>query len=327
MRRLRSLASRQYGMVASRQLGFTANADRDRVTASGRLHRVHRGVYAVGHLGLGQEARWLAAVLACGVGAVLSHRSAATFWCIRLGELFRVEVTTGTISAAWRRSRRTGQAGGGGPHHPPRHPGHQPGPHAGRPGARPGPRRADARAQGGDVPPPVRPDGDRGRTDPPPVEGAEGPAHRGVGDAVDDGGPLPDDLHSATGCHARTRSTASAPSATTSRGRSTRSSSRPTPGWRTAPRTPSRPTAARPTRCSSPAGWSCASPGPTSHDAAARQPPPSARRSPANPPSAPSDPRPRRPRRDRATAAWSPRPPRAARTRRRGTGIGSRRGS
>ena len=54
-------------------------------------------MYAVGHLGLGQEARWLAAVLACGDGAVLSHRSAATFWGIRLGELFRPEVTNAEI--------------------------------------------------------------------------------------------------------------------------------------------------------------------------------------------------------------------------------------
>src|SRR5829696_171476 len=88
-----ALAGRQYGIVASRQLGFTANAVGTRV-ATGRLHRVHRGVYAVGHLGLGQEARWLAAVLACGDGAVLSHRSAGTLWGIRLGELFRPEVTT-----------------------------------------------------------------------------------------------------------------------------------------------------------------------------------------------------------------------------------------
>ena len=88
-----ALAGRQYGIVASRQLGFTANAVATRV-ATGRLHRVHRGVYAVGHLGLGQEARWLAAVLACGDGAVLSHRSAGTLWGIRLGELFRPEVTT-----------------------------------------------------------------------------------------------------------------------------------------------------------------------------------------------------------------------------------------
>ncbi len=50
-------------------------------------------MYAVGHLGLGQEAKWLAAVLACGDAAVLSHRSAAALWGIRLGELFRPEVT------------------------------------------------------------------------------------------------------------------------------------------------------------------------------------------------------------------------------------------
>ncbi len=87
------LATRQYGIVASRQLDLDAHAVRRR-TAAGRLHRVHRGVYAVGHLGLGREARWLAAVLACGDGAVLSHRSAATLWAIRLGELFRAEVTT-----------------------------------------------------------------------------------------------------------------------------------------------------------------------------------------------------------------------------------------
>ena len=47
---------------------------------AGRLHRVHRGVYAVGHPGLSSEGRWMAAVLACGDGAVLSHRSAAELW-------------------------------------------------------------------------------------------------------------------------------------------------------------------------------------------------------------------------------------------------------
>jgi very-short-patch-repair endonuclease len=89
----RPLAARQYGVVARRQLRLGQDAIDHRCRA-GRLHRVHRGVYAVGHLGLGQEARWLAAVLACGDGAVLSHRSAATLWGIRLGELFRPEVTT-----------------------------------------------------------------------------------------------------------------------------------------------------------------------------------------------------------------------------------------
>jgi very-short-patch-repair endonuclease len=44
------------------------------------LHRIHRGVYAVGHRRLSDEGKWMAAVLACGEGAVLSHRSAAVIW-------------------------------------------------------------------------------------------------------------------------------------------------------------------------------------------------------------------------------------------------------
>jgi Transcriptional regulator, AbiEi antitoxin len=46
----------------------------------GRLHRIHRGVYAVGHAGVPLEGRFLAAVKACGPGAVLSHYSAAALW-------------------------------------------------------------------------------------------------------------------------------------------------------------------------------------------------------------------------------------------------------
>jgi very-short-patch-repair endonuclease len=46
----------------------------------GRLHLVHRGVYAVGHAGLAREGRLMAAVLAGREGAVLSHRSAAALW-------------------------------------------------------------------------------------------------------------------------------------------------------------------------------------------------------------------------------------------------------
>jgi very-short-patch-repair endonuclease len=44
------------------------------------MHRIHRGVYAVGHTGLSAEGRWMAAVLACGPGAVLSHRAAGALW-------------------------------------------------------------------------------------------------------------------------------------------------------------------------------------------------------------------------------------------------------
>ena len=53
----------------------------DRV-AAGHLHRIHRGVYAVGHRNLSNQGRWMAAVLACGTGAVLSHLSAGELWGI-----------------------------------------------------------------------------------------------------------------------------------------------------------------------------------------------------------------------------------------------------
>lgn len=47
---------------------------------TGRLHPIHRGVYAVGHAALSREGRWLAAVYALGAGAVLSHLAAACLW-------------------------------------------------------------------------------------------------------------------------------------------------------------------------------------------------------------------------------------------------------
>src|ERR1044072_2500440 len=76
---LAEIAKRQHGSVTTRQLlaiglGRSAIAAR---TESGRLHRVHQGVYAVGHLALGNEGRWMAAVLAGRTGAVLSHGAAA----------------------------------------------------------------------------------------------------------------------------------------------------------------------------------------------------------------------------------------------------------
>lgn len=69
----------------------------------GRLHRVFRGVYAVGHPAISREARWLAAVLACGPAAVLSHLSAAALWGIIVADGLAIDV----IAA---RSRK-GQAG------------------------------------------------------------------------------------------------------------------------------------------------------------------------------------------------------------------------
>jgi very-short-patch-repair endonuclease len=84
---LADLAGRQHGVVARRQLlalGFHGNAV-DRRLEAGRLHRVHAGVYAVGHPILGVNGRWMAAVLACGPGAALGYASAAAFWDLRRG--------------------------------------------------------------------------------------------------------------------------------------------------------------------------------------------------------------------------------------------------
>ena len=83
-RRIADLASHQHGMVSRAQLrglGIPAASIDDRVRSC-RLHRVHRGVYAVGALPtpLPWPARAAAAVLAGGAGALLSHRSAAALW-------------------------------------------------------------------------------------------------------------------------------------------------------------------------------------------------------------------------------------------------------
>ena len=51
-----------------------------------RLIRLHEGVYAIGYVPRSRETVWMAAVLACGDDALLSHRSAATLWGIRSGE-------------------------------------------------------------------------------------------------------------------------------------------------------------------------------------------------------------------------------------------------
>ena len=60
---------------------------------SGRLHPAFAGVYAVGHPSLTRDERWLAAVMACGPGAVLSHLSAALLWEIVRAEGLRIDVS------------------------------------------------------------------------------------------------------------------------------------------------------------------------------------------------------------------------------------------
>jgi hypothetical protein len=73
-------------------LGFTAKGIKHRV-ATGRLHAVAAGVYAVGRPELTPHGRWMAGVLACGEGSVLSHRSAAELWGIGYEERGRIDVS------------------------------------------------------------------------------------------------------------------------------------------------------------------------------------------------------------------------------------------
>jgi hypothetical protein len=75
-------------------LGLTPRAIQSRAQV-GRLHRVHSGVYSTTPPALlPVRACWLAAVLACGPGAVLSHRSAAALWGIHASSRAATDVTT-----------------------------------------------------------------------------------------------------------------------------------------------------------------------------------------------------------------------------------------
>jgi very-short-patch-repair endonuclease len=97
------LAESQHGVVTRAQLSALGLGERaiDHRLGLNLLRPVHRGVYTIGHRLLTQRGRWMAAVLACGPGAVLSYRAAAALWGIRNGT--RVEVTAPTA-----RHRRDG---------------------------------------------------------------------------------------------------------------------------------------------------------------------------------------------------------------------------
>ena len=94
------IARGQHGRVAWRQL-VAAGIDRftiQRWLTDGRLRRVHRGVYAVGHLAPSTDGDYIAAVLACGAGAVLSHRPAAYKLVLLRGAPPLPEVTVPTTA-------------------------------------------------------------------------------------------------------------------------------------------------------------------------------------------------------------------------------------
>ncbi len=95
-RSLARLANSQHGVVSIRQLeqqlGFSHQAV-ERAAAAGRLHRLYRGVYAVGYAELSQQGKCLAAVLAVGPGALLSYYSAGWLWGLWSGSPAPFEVT------------------------------------------------------------------------------------------------------------------------------------------------------------------------------------------------------------------------------------------
>jgi len=90
-----SIARRQAGVVSGGQLidaGTSASAI-GRALADGRLVRIHRGVYAIGHTALREQGVWMAAVLTGGPGAVLSHRDAGAAWEMCRAFSGRVDIT------------------------------------------------------------------------------------------------------------------------------------------------------------------------------------------------------------------------------------------
>jgi very-short-patch-repair endonuclease len=109
-REVAAIAARQHGAVKTRQLrkaGLVSASIASRV-ANERLHKVHQGVYAVGHSGLPRQGRWMAAVLACDEEsrkAFLSHRSAAELWGLLSPSHGLVDVT---VPGDGGRKRRVG---------------------------------------------------------------------------------------------------------------------------------------------------------------------------------------------------------------------------
>jgi very-short-patch-repair endonuclease len=91
-------AAEQWGVIEWGQLrdaGLTPKVIRHRV-ANAQLHVIHYKVYAVGHDRLTQDGRFMAAVLAGGLDATLSHRSAAALWGIKSSSSRVVDVTAFT---------------------------------------------------------------------------------------------------------------------------------------------------------------------------------------------------------------------------------------
>jgi very-short-patch-repair endonuclease len=102
--RVGELATRQHGVVSRPQLRECGVSD-DRIDGwaiDGWLHRLHRGVYAVGHTRLTARGRWMAAVLAYGPGALLTGRDALALHDVRPAPPGAIDVM---VTVCGRRSR------------------------------------------------------------------------------------------------------------------------------------------------------------------------------------------------------------------------------
>jgi very-short-patch-repair endonuclease len=101
------IAGRQHGLITRRELGDLGPTRTmiDNAISRGRLIPVHQGVYAVGHPSLPPLAPFMAAVLAVGRGAVVSHRSAATLWGLIQHTSEPVDITVVGRDAGRRRER------------------------------------------------------------------------------------------------------------------------------------------------------------------------------------------------------------------------------
>jgi very-short-patch-repair endonuclease/predicted transcriptional regulator of viral defense system len=94
-RAVRALAAGQHGVIARTQLltAGVSEAAIHRALGSGRLHRIHQGVYSTQAPELaGEDALLIAALLAAGAGAILSHGTAAWRWGIIPAPPTRIEL-------------------------------------------------------------------------------------------------------------------------------------------------------------------------------------------------------------------------------------------
>ena len=125
------LATRQHGVLSRAQLaalGYTTD-EIDYDAAVQRIIRIHQGVYAVGHEAVSDRGRMIAALLATGPHAAISHETAAHLWSLipSMPQLIHVTLTD---RAPRRRHgiRDTRNRATARDHHPPRHPRHHPPP-------------------------------------------------------------------------------------------------------------------------------------------------------------------------------------------------------